>query len=48
MKKDYKYIIILVVIFLALGVMFLVSALMKKNEPKKKATPPSTDMPPVK
>ena len=32
MKKDYKYIIILVVIFLALGVMFLVSALMKKNE----------------
>ena len=43
MKKDSKYIIILVVIFLALGVMFLVSALMKKNEPKKKATTPSTE-----
>lgn len=43
MKKDSKYIIILVVIFLALGVMFLVSALMMKNEPKKKVTPPSTE-----
>ena len=43
MKKDSKYIIILVVIFLALGVMFLVSALMMKNEPKKKETPPSTE-----
>lgn len=43
MKKDSKYIIILVVIFLALGAMFLVSALMKKNEPKKKVTPPSTE-----
>ncbi|MFR4697540.1 MAG: hypothetical protein ACLT8V_03510 [Streptococcus salivarius] len=43
MKKDSKYIITLVVIFLALGVMFLVSALMKKNEPKKKVTPPSTE-----
>ena len=43
MKKDSKYIIILVVIFLALGVMFLVSAFMKKNEPKKKITPPSTE-----
>ena len=43
MKKDSKYIITLVVIFLALGVMFLVSALIKKNEPKKKVTPPSTE-----
>lgn len=42
MKKDSKYIIILVVIFLAFGVMFLVSALMK-NEPKKKETTPSTE-----
>lgn len=47
MKKDSKYIIILVVIFLALGAMFLVSALMNKNEPKKKVTPPS-DMIPLK
>lgn len=31
------------IIFLALGVMFLVSALMKKNEPKKKETTPSTE-----
>ena len=43
MKKDFKYIIILVFIFLVLGVMFLVSALIKKNEPKKKVTPPSTE-----
>ena len=43
MKKDSRYIIILVSIFLVLGVMFLVSALMKKNEPKKKETPPSTE-----
>lgn len=43
MKKDSRYIIILVVIFLALGAMFLVSAFMKKNEPKKKATPLSTE-----
>lgn len=43
MKKDSRYIIILVIIFLALGAMFLVSALMKKNEPKKKASPPSTE-----
>ena len=43
MKKDSKYIIILVVIFLALGVMFLVSALIKKNEPKKKVTTPRTE-----
>lgn len=43
MKKDSRYIIILVIIFLALGAMFLVSALMRKNEPKKKVTPPSTE-----
>lgn len=43
MKKDSRYIIILVSIFLVLGVMFLVSALMKKNEPKKKETIPSTE-----
>lgn len=42
MKKDSRYIIILVIIFLALGVMFLVSELMK-NEPKKKETTPSTE-----
>ena len=43
MKKDSRYSIILVSIFLVLGVMFLVSALMKKNEPKKKETIPSTE-----
>lgn len=43
MKKDTKYIIILVVMFLALGAMFLVFAFMKKNESKKKITPPSTE-----
>ena len=31
------------IIFLTLGAMFLVSTLMKKNEPKKKATAPSTE-----